>query len=74
MGKRIYVGNLSFDTTDAALEQLFAQYGAVESAQVLMDRDTGRSKGFGFVAMKSATRRRRRPSPASAARSSAAGR
>jgi RNA recognition motif-containing protein len=52
MGKRIYVGNLSFDTTDGALEQLFAQYGTVESAQVLMDRDTGRSKGFGFVEMK----------------------
>jgi len=46
MGKGIYVGNLSFDTTDAALEQLFAQYGAVESAQVLMDRDTGRSKSL----------------------------
>jgi RNA recognition motif-containing protein len=53
MGKRIYVGNLSFETTDGALEELFAQYGAVQSAQVLMDRDTGRSKGFGFVEMKS---------------------
>src|SRR5215831_17720932 len=52
MGKRIYVGNLSYDTTDSALEQLFAQYGTVESAQVVMDRDTGRSKGFGFVEMK----------------------
>ncbi len=52
MGKRIYVGNLSYDMTDAALEQLFAQHGAVESAQVVMDRDTGRSKGFGFVEMK----------------------
>ena len=52
MGKRIYVGNLSYDMTDTALEQLFAQHGTVESAQVVMDRDTGRSKGFGFVEMK----------------------
>ncbi len=52
MGKRIYVGNLSYDVTDSSLEQLFAQYGTVESAQVVMDRDTGRSKGFGFVEMK----------------------
>ena len=52
MGKKIYVGNLSYDVTDSALEQLFAQYGTVESAQVVMDRDTGRSKGFGFVEMK----------------------
>jgi RNA recognition motif-containing protein len=52
MGKRIYVGNLSYDVTDSALEQLFAQHGTVESAQVVMDRDTGRSKGFGFVEMK----------------------
>jgi RNA recognition motif-containing protein len=52
MGKRIYVGNLNFDVTDSAIEQMFAQYGTVESAQVVMDRDTGRSKGFGFVEMK----------------------
>ena len=52
MGKRIYVGNLSYDTTDSGLEHMFAEYGTVESAQVVMDRDTGRSKGFGFVAMK----------------------
>ena len=52
MGKRIYVGNLSYEMTDSGLEQLFAQYGTVESAQVVMDRDTGRSKGFGFVEMK----------------------
>src|SRR5262245_14322602 len=52
MGKRLYVGNLSYDTTDSALEQLFAQYGTVRSAQVVMDRDTGRSKRFGFVEMK----------------------
>jgi RNA recognition motif-containing protein len=52
MGKKLYVGNLSYDVTDSALQQLFAQYGTVESAQVVMDRDTGRSKGFGFVEMK----------------------
>ena len=52
MGKKIYVGNLSYDVTDTALEQLFAAHGTVQSAQVIMDRDTGRSKGFGFVEMK----------------------
>ena len=52
MGRKLYVGNLSYDVTDSALEQLCAQYGTVESAQVIMDRDTGRSKGFGFVEMK----------------------
>jgi RNA recognition motif-containing protein len=52
MGKRIYVGNLSYDVSDSALEQMFAQYGTVESAKVVMDRDTGRSKGFAFVEMK----------------------
>jgi len=52
MGKKLYVGNLDYGVTDSALEQLFAQYGTVESAQVVMDRDTGRSKGFGFVEMK----------------------
>jgi RNA recognition motif-containing protein len=52
MGKRIYVGNLSYGTNDSTLEQLFAPHGTVVSAQVLMDRDTGRSKGFGFVEMK----------------------
>ena len=51
MGKKLYVGNLNYDTTDADLEQLFAAYGTVQSAQVIMDRDTGRSKGFGFVEM-----------------------
>ena len=51
MGKKLYVGNLTYDTTDAALEQLFAPHGTVQSAQVIMDRDTGRSKGFGFVEM-----------------------
>ena len=46
---RIYAGNLSFDTRDADLEAAFAAYGEVESATVIMDRDTNRSKGFGFV-------------------------
>jgi RNA recognition motif-containing protein len=53
MGKKLYVGNLTFGTTDSTLEQLFGAYGAVQSAQVIMDRDTGRSKGFGFVEMSS---------------------
>jgi RNA recognition motif-containing protein len=52
MGKKLYVGNLTYGVTNSALEQLFAAYGTVESAQVIMDRDTGRSKGFGFVEMK----------------------
>jgi RNA recognition motif-containing protein len=51
MGKKLYAGNLTYDVTDSALEQLFAPYGTVQSAQVIMDRDTGRSKGFGFVEM-----------------------
>src|SRR5262249_42430491 len=51
MGRKLYVGNLSYDTTDATLEQLFAAHGTVQSAQVIMDRETGRSKGFGFVEM-----------------------
>jgi RNA recognition motif-containing protein len=51
MGKKLYVGNLSYDVTDAVLEQLFAMHRTVQSAQVIMDRDTGRSKGFGFVEM-----------------------
>src|SRR5207253_10427978 len=52
MGKKLYVGNLDYGVTDSALEQMFAAYGTVESAKVIMDRDTGRSKGFGFVEMK----------------------
>jgi RNA recognition motif-containing protein len=48
---RLYVGNLSFNTTSQSLETLFAEFGQVKSAQVVMDRDTGRSKGFGFVEM-----------------------
>jgi cold-inducible RNA-binding protein len=51
MSKKIYVGNLSFDTTDDKLNQLFKAYGAVTSANVIMDRLTGRSRGFGFVEM-----------------------
>jgi RNA recognition motif-containing protein len=53
MGKKLYVGNLTYDVTDAALEQMIAPHGTVQSAQVIMDRDTGRSKGFGFVEMSS---------------------
>src|SRR5262249_36175338 len=51
MGKKLYVGNLSYGVTDSTLQQLFEAYGTVQSAQVIMDRDTGRSKGFGFVEM-----------------------
>jgi RNA recognition motif-containing protein len=51
MGKKLYVGNLSFQTTSQDLQQLFAQAGTVESASVIEDRDTGRSKGFAFVEM-----------------------
>jgi cold-inducible RNA-binding protein len=51
MAKKLYVGNLSYDVTDSALEQMFQEFGEVRSAQVIMDRDTGRSKGFGFVEM-----------------------
>ncbi|MFA6135119.1 MAG: RNA-binding protein [Phycisphaerae bacterium] len=51
MGKKLYVGNLSYDVNDADLNQLFAQHGTVASAVVIMDKMTGRSKGFGFVEM-----------------------
>jgi len=51
MGKRIYVGNLSFNTSSSDLEQMFGAHGTVTSAQVIADRETGRSKGFGFVEM-----------------------
>jgi len=47
----IYVGNLSWSTTDDELHELFAAYGSVDSAKVIMDRETGRSRGFGFVEM-----------------------
>ena len=51
MGTRLYVGNLSYSMRDDTLQQAFAEYGTVVSAKVMMDRDTGRSKGFGFVEM-----------------------
>ena len=51
MGSKLYVGNLSYNTNGSDLEQLFAQHGTVTSAEVIQDRDTGRSKGFGFVQM-----------------------
>jgi len=53
VGKKLYCGNLSFNVSSTDLEQLFAQFGTVESAQVIADRDSGRSKGFGFVEMAS---------------------
>src|SRR3972149_11687545 len=53
MGKKLYVGNLSYNIDSSALEQLFAPHGQVVSAQVISDRETGRSKGFGFVEMSS---------------------
>jgi RNA recognition motif-containing protein len=51
VGKKLYVGNLSYNVDSAQLEELFSKYGQVQSAQVIQDRDTGRSKGFGFVEM-----------------------
>lgn len=51
MTKKLYVGGLSFDTSDNTLENLFSQVGPVDSARVIFDRDSGRSKGFGFVEM-----------------------
>ena len=51
MGKRLYVGDLSYSVTSESLEELFSQFGTVQSAQVVQDRDSGRSKGFGFVEM-----------------------
>lgn len=51
MAMKLYVGGLAYSTQDKELEQLFAEYGQVVSAVVIMDRDTGRSKGFGFVEM-----------------------
>src|SRR5512145_2733745 len=52
MAKKMYVGNLGYAVTDSELTKLFEPHGTVQSAQVIMDRDTGRSKGFGFVEMK----------------------
>lgn len=51
MAKKLFVGNLSYNVSSADLQELFAPYGNVQSAQVISDRDTGRSKGFGFVEM-----------------------
>ena len=51
MGKKLYVGNLSYTVDSNQLQDLFGQIGAVQSANVIMDRDTGRSKGFGFIEM-----------------------
>ena len=51
MGTKLYVGNLSYDVSNASLETMFSPFGSVKSAEVIHDRDTGRSKGFGFVGM-----------------------
>jgi cold-inducible RNA-binding protein len=51
MQKKLYVGNLSFETTESDLKELFGQAGTVETVRIITDRDTGRSKGFGFVEM-----------------------
>ena len=51
MGKKLYVGNLSYQVDSSALQELFTPHGTVESAEIISDRDTGRSKGFGFVQM-----------------------
>ena len=53
MGKKLYVGNLSYDVTSSDLDQMFAAFGTVQSSQVIQDRETNRSKGFGFVEMSS---------------------
>ena len=53
MAKKLYVGNLPYSVSDSDLQAMFTPFGTVESAQVIVDRDTGRSKGFGFVEMSS---------------------
>jgi cold-inducible RNA-binding protein len=53
VAKKLYVGNLSFDATEARIREMFAPFGTVQTAQLVTDRDTGRSKGFGFVEMAS---------------------
>jgi len=53
MGKKLYVGNLSYNVTNESLSAMFSSFGTVDSAQVIMDRETNRSKGFGFVEMSS---------------------
>src|SRR6478736_6868931 len=54
MGNKLYIGNLPYSATDQLLMETFNQYGEVESAKVIVDRETGRSKGFGFVEMRDA--------------------
>jgi RNA recognition motif-containing protein len=51
MGKKLYFGNLSYDVDSSALQEMFTAHGTVESAEIIQDRETGRSKGFGFVQM-----------------------
>ncbi|PQO46822.1 RNA recognition motif domain-containing protein [Blastopirellula marina] len=53
MGSKLYCGNLAYDTSSSDLERLFGEFGEVRQAEVIVDRDTGRSKGFGFVEMNS---------------------
>ena len=53
MGRKLYVGNMSYDVDSSQLEQMFSAHGTVQSAEVISDRETGRSKGFGFVEMSS---------------------
>ena len=53
MGKKVYVGNMSYETSQSDLETMFGEHGTVESVQVIMDRSTGQSKGFGFIEMSS---------------------
>lgn len=55
MGKKIYVGNLPFSTTSESLYEVFSQFGTVDSSKIITDRETGRSKGFGFVEMADAS-------------------
>ncbi len=55
MGKKIYVGNLPFTATNESLSEMFSRFGNVDSSKIITDRDTGRSKGFGFVEMSSST-------------------
>ena len=55
MGRKLYVGNLSYEVDSSALQEMFTPHGTVDSAQIIADRDTGRSKGFGFVEMSSDT-------------------
>lgn len=54
MGNKLYIGNLAFSETEDSINQLFSQHGSVVSCQLIIDRDTGRSKGFGFVEMSTA--------------------